>query len=695
MNTRNVAIALIVAVIIVGSGVAAFELHLGNSKGSSPTGSSTLSETGSSLLYPVFNLWAKNYTNATITTASTGSGTGISSAVAGTDIIGASDAYLAPSVANKNPNVMNIPILISYQYITYNIPGLNNNTLNLNATVLTGIYNGTINYWDNAQIKAANPAVASQLPHKQIVPVHRSDGSGDSFMFSSFMSKGNAWWASNVGASTTPSWPTNPASATGAQNSGILATMKSDPYSVGYVAATYASTIHSDGFGIAALQNAAGNYVNATQSNVSQAAAQYLSQIPANGTIALQYAPGATSYPIADMEYVIVKENQTTDATATALKNFLNWVVSPNGGSASKYLSSLNLAPLPANVISKITAPLINNIHGPGGSSTTLVTLSETGSSLLYPAFNLWAPNYTGATITTASTGSGTGISSAIAGTDVIGASDAFLSPSLANKNPGVMNIPILISYQYITYNIPGLNGVTLNLNASMIVGIYNGSIQYWDNSVIASANPGVSLPHKLIVPVHRSDGSGDSFMFTSFLSKANSWWANNVGASTTPSWPTNPQSATGAQNSGVLATMKADPYSIGYVAATYASTISNDGFGIAALQNAAGNYVNATTANVSQAAAQYLNQIPANGTIALQYAPGNMSYPIADMEYVVVQKVQANSATAQALQSFIKWIVSTSGGSAPGYLDQLNLAPLPSAVVNQIVDPLVNKITG
>ena len=694
MNTKNVTIAVVVAIIIVGSGVAAFELH--NRNGSSPK--VTLSETGSSLLFPVFNEWAKNYTNATITTASTGSGTGISSAISGTDVIGASDAYMSSTDANANPGVMNIPILISYQYITYNIPGLNNHTLRFNATVLTGIYNGSIAYWDNSQIKAENPSVASLLPHQPIVPVHRSDGSGDSFMFSSFMSKGDAWFAKNVGASTTPNWPTGVThSATGAQNSGVIATMKSDPYSIGYVAATYASTLSQDGFGIAQLQNAAGNYVTATPANVSEAAAQYLSDIPANGTIALQYAPGATAYPIADMEYVIIRENQSSNAVATALQNFLKWVVSPNGGSASNYLSALNLAPLPANVVSKITDPLINRIHGPGGSSSAIVTLSETGSSLLYPAFNEWAPNYTAATITTASTGSGTGISSAIAGTDVIGASDAFLAPSVANANPNVMNIPILISYQYIVYNIPGYTGPKLNLNANIIVGIYNGSINYWDNSQILSVNPGAAglLPHKQIIPVHRSDGSGDSFMFSSFLSKANSWWAANAHASTTPTWPSNPYAATGAQNSGVIATMNSDPYSIGYVAATYASTINADHFGIAALQNAAGNYVNATPANVSEAAAQYLSQIPANGTIALQYAPGATAYPIADMEYVIVQKTQPNSATATELQAFLKWIVNPNEGSAAKYLSPLNLAALPSNVVANITTPLINKITG
>ena len=115
-------------------------------------------------------------------------------------------------------------------------------------------------------------------------------------------------------------------------------------------------------------------------------------------------------------------------------------------------------------------------------------------------------------------TGSGTGISSAITGTVVIGASDAYMPYSDAQKYPYVENIPIMISYQYIAYNIPGVSA-TLNLNGNVIAGIYMGTITNWDSPAIAALNPGVTLPNHTIIPVHRSDGSGDTFMFTSFLS--------------------------------------------------------------------------------------------------------------------------------------------------------------------------------
>ena len=357
MNNRNVAMVIVVAIIIVAGGLTAYELNV-RTPGSQKV---TISETGSTLLYPVFNAWAANYTNATITTAGTGSGTGISSVIAGTAIIGASDAYLPPGVASANPYVMNIPIMISYQYVSYNIPNFNI-TLNLSADILAGMYMGTITNWNSSMIQASNPGV--KLPNHTIIPIHRSDGSGDTFMFTSFLSKGNSSWGETIGASTNPNWPSVTASLTGNGNAGIIGQMSKTPYSIGYIAATYSSDVNSNHFGIAHLKNQAGYYIAPTIANVSEAASHYLNMIPANGTIALQYAPGNSSYPIADMEYLIVKQNQSSPNVAKALKDFLNWTVDPNGGSNAKYLEPLNLVALPSSVVNQITTPMINKIHG-------------------------------------------------------------------------------------------------------------------------------------------------------------------------------------------------------------------------------------------------------------------------------------------------------------------------------------------
>lgn len=341
-------------------------------------------------------------------------------------------------------------------------------------------------------------------------------------------------------------------------------------------------------------------------------------------------------------------------------------------------------------VVSGAGAYLLGAFGG-GSSKTSTVTLSEDGSSLLYPAFSVWAGNYTPSIIKPAPGGSSKGISDAQNGVVNIGGSDAYLPSPVT----GVMNIPILISYQDICYNIPGVSA-TLNLSGNIIAGIYMGTITNWNSSLIQAANPGVSLPNATIVPVHRSDGSGDTFMFTSFLSKANSTWNTKVGTNTQPTWPTGVNYLTGDGNTGVIAKVAGANNTIGYIAATYNSTIVKDHFGVAHLQNKAGNYVAPTVSNVKAAAANYLNSIPASGTIALQYAPGANSYPIADMEYVIVKVQQTNTQTAQALQAFLAWIMnSTSGGSQAKFLGPLNLAPLPSNVVSGVSMKLVDKITG
>lgn len=368
MNTRNVGIAIVFVVIVVIAGVGGFELGKSGTSSGTPSASIvTLQETGSSLLYPAFNAWV-NTTNPAwsafkVTTASTGSGTGISEAVKGAAQIGASDAYMSPSTANANPDAMNIPILISYQDIVYNVPGLNTVHLNLSADILAGIYNGTITKWNDNAIATANPGVA--LPDKAITAIHRSDGSGDTFIFTSFLSKANPQWNSKIGAATSVQWPSIPQPLAEKGNQGMLQGLVNTQYSIAYVAATYNTTIHSDNLGVAHLKNKAGNFVAPTPSNVADAAAQYLSQIPANGTIGLQYAPGASSYPLADMEYVIVLKNQSSPTQALELKAFLSWVVnSESGGSQAKFLNPLDLAPLPASVVNGITMPLINKITG-------------------------------------------------------------------------------------------------------------------------------------------------------------------------------------------------------------------------------------------------------------------------------------------------------------------------------------------
>jgi ABC-type phosphate transport system substrate-binding protein len=206
------------------------------------------------------------------------------------------------------------------------------------------------------------------------------------------------------------------------------------------------------------------------------------------------------------------------------------------------------------------------------------ITLVETGSSLLYPLFNVWATQYmkthTDVHIITNSTDSAIGVEQAISGKVHIGASDAYLSDEQVRQYPHVINVPMAISALTVNYNIPGLNSAALKLDGPVLAGIYSGKIRAWDDAAIAQkveetpysiAYVGVSfhaevakaqlgtLPHHDIIPVHRADGSGDTFVFTQYLTYSVRPWDPFLGSGLSIAWPAVPGSLTATDNFGVL----------------------------------------------------------------------------------------------------------------------------------------------
>lgn len=321
----------------------------------------TLLETGSTLLYPLFQkwvpVWEASHKNITITPAGTGSGTGIAQALAGTVQIGASDAYM--SSAEMTPGILNIPLAISAQVIGYNLPGLNGRHLNLSGPILAGIYTGKITNWDAPQIQAANPGVP--LPNHPIIPVRRSDSSGDSFLFTQYLTKSapGSW---TVGYATAPAWPAVSSEASAVGNGGMVQFLHANPYAIAYVGISYLNQMESDGLGYGALENPSGHYVLPTSQDIVSAASAMVPQTPADERISLIDAPGATAYPIINYEYAILQENQPSVTTANALKAFLSWAISPNGGNQSQFLNAVHFLPLPPSVV-RLSQKQINEIH--------------------------------------------------------------------------------------------------------------------------------------------------------------------------------------------------------------------------------------------------------------------------------------------------------------------------------------------
>ncbi len=320
------------------------------------------------------------------------------------------------------------------------------------------------------------------------------------------------------------------------------------------------------------------------------------------------------------------------------------------------------------------------------GAAGGKISILETGSTLLYPLFNLWVPDYTGShqnvQITTQGTGSGTGIAMASNGTAQIGASDAYMSEALLTKHPGVLNIPLAISAQQINYNIPGLNSQQLKLSGPVLAGIYGGKITYWDDSAIASLNPGVSLPHNAIIPVHRTDGSGDTFIFTQYLSAASSDWQSSVGAGVSVSWPP-VQGGIGAEgNPGMVQALQQNANSIAYVGISWLDQTNKAGLGEAQIENKDGSFLLPTADTINAAAQAGFASTPTDERISLIFEPGANSYPIINYEYALVAKSQPSAAMADALKSFLAWALDPNGGESATYLARVHFQPLPASII-------------
>jgi phosphate transport system substrate-binding protein len=313
-------------------------------------------------------------------------------------------------------------------------------------------------------------------------------------------------------------------------------------------------------------------------------------------------------------------------------------------------------------------------------------TVTETGSSLMYPLFNLWAGAYgtkfPSVTVSTASTGSGTGLADAANGTVDIGASDAYLAPSALTATPTLLNIPLAISSQLAAYNIPGVTA-HLVLSGKVLSEIYQGKITTWNDPSIMALNPSVTLPSIPIVTLHRSDGSGDTFLWSTFLSDADpSGWGKTIGYNTTISWPNAPGALGENGNSGMLAGCKATPGCIAYIGISYLTQALQAGLGYAALVNGKGQTVLPTPTTIAVEAAGFTKKTPADGTISMIDGKVKGGYPIVNYEYAIVNSTQTSSSTAKDIRSLLEWIVNAKDGNSPSLLNQVNFQPLPASIV-------------
>ena len=312
-------------------------------------------------------------------------------------------------------------------------------------------------------------------------------------------------------------------------------------------------------------------------------------------------------------------------------------------------------------------------------------TISETGSSLLYPLIKVWAQAYhqqvPGVTVTTASTGSGTGLSDASNGTVDIGASDAYLSSGDLLRNAYLLNIPLAVSAQTVIYNVPGLSQqVHVKLSGMVLAEMYSGAITMWNDPQIQVLNGKVPLPATRIVPIHRDKSSGDTFLFTSYLSTQDSTWSGSVGYGTQVSWP---KVATAVGASGSVPMMDecaATPGCVGYNGVSYlAPALATGKIGEAAVENGGGHYSLPTAGAIQSEVGKFVPITPANETIAMIAGPGGDGYPLVNYEYAIVSTRQRSAAKAALIKEFLSWVIEAGNGAS--YLGQVGFQPLPAEI--------------
>jgi len=314
-------------------------------------------------------------------------------------------------------------------------------------------------------------------------------------------------------------------------------------------------------------------------------------------------------------------------------------------------------------------------------SSGGAVDLTGAGATFPYPIYSKWFSDYatqTGVKINYQSIGSGGGIRQLSEQTVDFGASDSPMSDQelAAAKGGAVLHFPTVMGGVVITYNVPGLKS-PLNLNAATIAGIFSGRITKWNDTRITTLNSGAQLPVTDILVVHRSDGSGTTFIFTDYLSAAVPAWKSSVGKGKEVKWPV----GLGAKgNEGVAGQVKQTPGSVGYVELAYAKQNS---LPVAAVTNQAGKTVLATVASITAAAANVAKSLPANTDyrISIANAPGPDSYPISSMTWILVYQHQRDAAKGKKLVDFLSWAYTQGEAQASA----LDYAPLPGELTTRL----------
>jgi phosphate transport system substrate-binding protein len=308
--------------------------------------------------------------------------------------------------------------------------------------------------------------------------------------------------------------------------------------------------------------------------------------------------------------------------------------------------------------------------------------INGAGATFPYPIYSKWFDEYHKSNdaihINYQSVGSGAGIKQVTEGTVDFGASDGPMNDeqlkAYKDKHGSpLLHFPTVLGAVVPTYNVPGVI-TTLNFTPEVLAGIFLGRISMWNDPSIANANKGVNLPANEILVIHRSDGSGTTYIWTDYLSKVSPDWKEKVNKGTSVNWP---KGLGGKGNEGVTGLIKQSPNSIGYVELIYAA---QNKLPYGAVRNAAGEFVKADLAGVSAAAAAASKTMPEDFRVSITNAPGKGVYPISSFTWLLIPQKFSDASKRDAMKGFMTWML----GDGQNYAENLSYAKLPKEVVDR-----------
>ena len=308
--------------------------------------------------------------------------------------------------------------------------------------------------------------------------------------------------------------------------------------------------------------------------------------------------------------------------------------------------------------------------------------INGAGATFPYPIYSKWFDVYhtshPNLQFNYQSVGSGAGIKQVTEGTVDFGASDGPMSDELMKvfqekRGTSILHFPTVLGAAVPTYNVPGVSGA-LNFTPEALAGIFLGKITKWNDPAIAGPNKGVNLPANDIVVVHRSDGSGTTYIWTDYLSKVSDEWKGKASKGTSVNWPVG---LGGKGNEGVTGLIKQTPNAIGYVELIYAAQ-NNIPYGT--VKNSSGAFIKADPASVSAAASGAAKDMPDDFRVSITNAPGKTAYPISSFTWLLIPQQFSDANKREAIKGFLYWMIA----DGQGYAEQLSYAKLPKEVAEK-----------